>query len=453
MDGLLNIITSISDWIWGLPILFILVGGGLYITFRLGFFQFKYLGHILGKTFGNMFKKAEGEGTLTPFQAATAALASSIGASNIVGVPVAIALGGPGAIFWMWITALVGCATKFTEITLGMKYRVKDENGEYAGGPMYYLKHSPIPFFGGLFATMLMLEIAPSVSVQTLTFVQNAELLHINKYVATGIFVFVVGLVVYGGIQKIGKFSEKLVPFMAALYIVGAIVVIIANIGKVPAAFGMIFANAFTATSAIGGFTGAAVVAGIRNGVARGCYSNEAGMGTAPIAHATATVKIPAEQGLWGIFEIFVDTIIVCTVTALVVLVSGVWTTVDSKMAAQMPAIAFGTVLGDWFGSTLVSAALLMFVLSTVIVIIFYGEKQAYFLFGKKASLVMRFVYMAFIVLGVILDLGVLYKLLDFMLALVVIPNMIGIVMMAGEANEMKNEYFNNPAYYPKAKK
>ncbi|MDO5714122.1 MAG: amino acid carrier protein [Tissierellia bacterium] len=451
--ALIDLLVKLSDWFWGPPLLIILVGGGLFLTIRLGFFQFRYLGFIMKETFGNMFKESEGEGTVSAFQAATAALASSIGGSNIVGVPVAIALGGPGAVFWMWMTALVGCATKFTEICLGIKYREVNEEGEYVGGAMYYLKHSPIPILGSIFAFMLMIEIAPSISTQSLTFLQNAEQIGINKYIALAFLLIVVGLVVFGGIKKIASFTEKLVPIMAAVYIVGGLIIIILNASHIPEAFGMIFKNAFTPTAAAGGFAGAGVAAGIRNGIARGAYSNESGMGTATIAHSTATVKIPAQQGIWAVFEIFMDTIIVCTITALVVLVSGIWLEIPAEQAATMPALAFENTFGTFFGAGLVSFALLMFVLSTVIVIIFFGEKQAEFLFGHKFAIVMRIVYILFIVLGVVLNLEILYKLLDFMLACVIIPNMIGIILMSKEVVEMKNDFFTNPEFYPGAKK
>lgn len=448
----INLLVKLSDWFWGPPLLIILVGGGLFLTVRLGFFQFRYLGFILKATFGNMFKKSEGEGTVSAFQAATTALASSIGGSNIVGVPVAIAFGGPGAVFWMWMTALVGCATKFTEICLGIRYREVNEKGEYVGGAMYYLKHSPIPVLGTIFAFMLMVEIAPSISTQSLTFLQNAEHLGINKYLALAILVLIVVLVVFGGIKKIAKFAEALVPFMATIYIVGGLIIIIKNAGQIPGAFKSIFANAFTPTAAMGGFGGATVMAGIRHGIARGAYSNESGMGTATIAHSTATVKIPAQQGIWAIFEIFMDTIVVCTITALVVLVSGIWTKIPGDMAATMPAMAFEDTFGKVLGGGLVSLSLLMFVLSTVIVIIFFGEKQAEFLFGPKVAFVVRCIYVLFIILGVVLDLGVLYKLLDFMLACVIIPNMIGIILMSSEVVKMKNDFFHNPEFYPGAK-
>lgn len=449
----LDILINLANWFWGPPILILLVGGGLYLTIRLGFFQFRYFGYILKQTFGGMLKKSDGEGSVSAFAAAATALASCIGGANIVGVPVAIALGGPGAVFWMWVTALVGMATKFTEITLGIKYREKNEKGEFVGGAMYYLKNSPLPFLGPLFAFFLMIEIAPSISTQTLTFIQNVELLGISKYVGLGIFLIIVGAIVFGGLKGVARFCEIAVPFMAAFYILGGLVVIAFNLKHVPGAFATIFAHAFSPAAAVGGFSGAAVAQAMRNGIARGCYSNEAGMGTSTIAHASATVEIPAQQGLWAVFEIFVDTIIVCTVTAIVVLVSGVWTEIPSDLAATMPAQAFGAALGAGFGSTIVSVCLLLFVITTVVAIIFFGEKQAEFLFGHTAAIICRCVYMVFIVLGVVFSLETAYSLLDFLLGIVVITNMIGVLLMSGQAVEMKNQYFKDPKYYPKANK
>lgn len=451
MQAILDPIIAISNWFWGWPILILLVGGGVFLTFRLGFYQFRYFGFIMKRTFGTMFKKNDGDG-VSPFAAAATALASSIGASNIVGVPVAIAVGGPGAVFWMWMTAFVGMATKFTEVCLGIKYREKNDKGEWVGGPMYYLKATGIPVLSTIFSFMLMIEIAPSISTQTLTYLQNAELLGINKYLAVGVFAVIVGIVVFGGINSVSKFAEKMVPFMAAAYVLGALIVIIVNIDGLIPAFVSIFENAFTPTAAIGGFGGATVMAGIRNGLARGAYSNEAGMGTSPIGHASSNVDIPAEQGIWAVFEIFVDTIVVCTATAMVVLTSGIWTEVGAEQAATMPAMAFQSVLGG-IGGPLVAICLMLFVLTTVIVIIFFGEKQAEFLFGPTAAKVARVIYILFILVVLFLNLTTLYSLLDFMLALVIIPNMIGVLLLSGEVVKMKDEFFKDPKYYPGAKK
>ena len=330
MMAIYNAITAFTNFIWGLPILIILVGGGLFITIRLGFFQFTKFPYIMKQTFGKMFTKQEKvEGSLTPFEAACSALASSIGAANIVGVPTAIALGGPGAIFWMWMTALIGCATKFSEVALGIKYREKNEVGDWVGGPGYYLRHafpgSLGKFIAAFASAALMLEIVPSVATQSLSVCSSVAELGINKTITAVVMLVLVVLVVCGGIQRIGELTSKLVPVMALLYAVCVVIILVKNASGIPAAFGEIFKGAFSGRAAIGGFSGAAVAATIRWGAARGCYSNEAGMGEAAYAHATANTDHPARQGFWGVFEVFVDTIIVCTLTALMVLTSGIW--------------------------------------------------------------------------------------------------------------------------------
>lgn len=440
MKGLFDILLAISNWIWGIPMLVLLVGGGVIITVYLGFFQFRHLGYILKQTFGRMFQKSEGDGSVSAFQAATAALASSIGAANIVGVPVAVATGGPGAIFWMWMTALVGCATKFAEISLAIKYREK-EGENFVGGPMYYLKHSPIPAFGTLFAFFLMIELVPSIATQALSFTQTAETIGIPPIAAAAVLAICVALVVFGGIQKIASFTEKLVPFMALLFVLGGLAVILANVTHLPAAFLSIFENAFTPTSAIGGFAGSTVAAGIRNGMSRGAYSNEAGMGTSAIAHATATTDHPGRQAIWGTFEVFVDTIIVCTITGLAILVTNTWTQVETAQAASMPSVAFQSLLGPTIGGGIVTISILLFVLSTIIVVTYYGERQGSFLFGPKFGVFMRCVYIASIFAAILLDLSTLYQFLDLMLACLIVPNMIGLLLMLPEVKEIKDDF------------
>ncbi|MBF8983271.1 sodium:alanine symporter family protein [Lutibacter sp. B2] len=453
MESFLDIVSRLSNWIWGTPMLIILVGGGIWMTFALGFFQFRYFPFIIKETFGKIFAKAEGEGTISPFQAATSALASTIGASNIVGVPVAIAFGGPGAIFWMWVVAVVGSALKFAEVMLGMKYREKNEEGEYVGGPMYYLKKgAKSPVLAAMFAFGLMVELVPSIATQTVSVVQTASTMGISGWVTGCVVAAIVALVVYGGIKRIAQVTEKLVPFMAVLYLFGAFIIILLNIDQVPAAFGLIFKCAFTPAAATGGFVGAGLASAMRWGIARGVYSNEAGMGTAPIAHSAAVTDHPARQAMWGIFEVIVDTLIVCTTTAMVILTTGIWKEVPASEAASMPAKAFQALMGESFGGAIVTLSILMFVLSTIIVVVYYGEKQAEYLFGTKFSKVMRAVYILSIFLGAVGGIEFLYQFLDILLAAIIVPNMIGLVLMTKEIKEMKNEFFNDPKYYPGAK-
>jgi len=441
----MNLVATVSAWIWGPPMMLLLVGGGLWLTIRIDFFPIVYFPFIVKETFGKIFAKPTGDGTISPFQAACSALASTIGGSNIIGVPVAIAFGGPGAVFWMWVTAFIGCATKFSEIALGLKYREKNEEGTYVGGPMYYLnKGLGLPFLGAVYAFFLMIELIPSISTQTVNVVQTAASVGIPNLVTGLILMSVVGLVVVGGIKRIAQVTSRLVPFMALLYISTALVIILLNVGKLPGVIALIFGHAFSPTAALGGFAGSSLSATLRWGVARGCYSNEAGMGTASIAHAAAQTDHPARQAMWGVFGIMVDTIIICTATAFVVLVTDVWTSVPAGQAGSMPAMAFQQLLGEGLGGGMVTICLMLFVISTIIVIIFFGEKQAEYLFGTKFSKVMRGVYLLAIMAGAVMELEFLYQFLDIFLATIIVPNVLGLILMSGQVKEMKDEFLSS---------
>ena len=441
----MDYIAAVSAWIWGPPMLILLVGGGLWLNIRLGFFPIRYFPFIVKETFGRILTKPTGEGTISPFQAACSALASTIGGSNIIGVPVAIAFGGPGAVFWMWVTALIGFATKFSEIALGLKYREKNEEGTYVGGPMYYLnKGLGLPFLGAVYAFFLMIELVPSISTQTVNVVQTASSVGIPNVVTGLVVTTLVGLVVVGGIKRIAQVTSRLVPFMAVLYICTALVIILLNVGRLPGVFFMIFEHAFSPTAALGGFAGSSIAATLRWGVARGCYSNEAGMGTASIAHAAAVTDHPARQAMWGVFGIMVDTMIICTITAFVVLVTDVWTVVPPGEAGSMTALAFQQLLGEGLGGGIVTICLMLFVISTIIVVIFFGEKQAEYLFGIRFSKVMRGVHLLAILAGSMIELEFLYQFLDIFLATIILPNMIGLVLMSGQVKEMKDEFLKS---------
>lgn len=455
MEQIISAVTAVSNWLWGYPMLVLIVGGGIFLTVRLGFFQFVYFPYIMRQTFGSMLKKIDGEGSVSPFSAATTALASTIGASNIIGVPVAIAFGGPGAVLWMWATALIGSATKFTEVVLGLYYREKNSEGYYVGGPMYYLSKGlknkrlgSSMAFTYAFGTMVVIFF--SVAAQSVSATQTVEVLGVAPWLAGVSLMLLVGVVVFGGITRIASVTEKLVPFMAVLYILGSLGVIAANAAQIPAVFVLIFKSAFSGSAAAGGFAGAGIAAAMRWGIARGTYSSEAGMGSAPIAHSAATTDHAVRQGFWGIFEVTVSAIIICTMTALVVLTSGVWTKVGTANAAAMPSIAFQSVLGERFGGGVVSVCMLLFVLSTVIVIIYYGEKQAEYLFGTFFSKLVKFGYIAAIFLGAVGGLEFIFQFLDFVLGITVIPNIVGLLMMSGKAVELKKEFFSDPRYYLK---
>ena len=462
MNAVVTVLSNFADWLWGPPLLILLVGGGLIITVRLCFFQFRYFGFIMKQTFGKMFGKGEGEGTVSPFQAATAALASSIGAANIVVVPTIIFAAGPGAVFWMWLTALLGQATKFAEIVLGIKYREQNSLGEYVGGPAYYLKKG----IGGTVGKILgfcvslffMLEILPSITLQTLSAVGPIEKLGeavfqadaaVMRYIAIALIFLLVVLVVYGGIKRIARVTEYLVPFMALLYTVCSIAVILINIKQVPAAFKMIFVGAFNPAAIIGGSIGGGILLAIQKGVARGVYSNEAGMGSAPYAHSTAITDHPARQGMWGVFEVTVDTLLVCTMSALVVLTTDIWKQSEfSHIAVER---VFNLTFGS-FGSVIISVSLFLFVLSTILVIVYYCEKCAEYCFGTKIGKIIRFIAALMVVVAAFVKFEHAGFVLDITLALVVIPNMIGIVWLSKEVKVLAEDFFKNKKYNPKAK-
>lgn len=452
LDQFLQKVADFSAWLWGYPLITLLLVSGLYMTFKLGFFQFRYLPYIVGQTLGSIRKKPKGEGTVTPFQALTSALSSTIGAANIVGVPAAIMFGGPGAVFWMWVIAFIGMSLKFSESVLAVHYREKNEKGEFVGGPMYYMtKGLNMKWLGVLFALALMIELIPSIMVQGNSVASTVHSTFNFPPLWTGIIIAILmAAVVFGGIKRIGKVTEIFVPFMAIIYVGAALIILFMNLGTVPEFFSTVFSYAFAPAPVIGGFAGAAIVETIRWGFARGIYSNESGLGTAPMAHAAATTDHPVRQGFWSIFGVFVDTIIVCTATAFVVISSGVWTAPGAmKDPSSLTTVAFKHYFGQ-FGSVLVTISLIFFVVSTILVVIFYGAKQAEFLFGLKASYGIQVVYIFAVVFGAIGAAEVIWGFLDIMLTAILIPNIIAILLLSNKVKALKTEFFTAPQYYKK---
>ena len=446
---ILEAIAAFGNWFWGLPILFLIVGGGIYITIRLGFVQFRKFGYICSQTFGKMFSKA-GEGEVSSFSAACGALASSIGASNIVGVPAAVVMGGPGAVFWIWLIALIGCGTKYCEIAIAIKYREKNADGEWVGGPFYYLRAlggGIGKFLGGFYAIGLMIELIPSLCTQALSATSQFIILGVDQKISGAILGILVAVIIAGGVNRVLKITDIMVPVMAILYMAGALVIIIMNASQILPALGSIFVYAFTPHAAIGGFAGSTIALALRWGAARGVYSNEAGFGTAPTAHATASVDHPIRQACWGVFEVTVDTLIVCTVTALLTLTTGMWTTTEYDTGAIAQAAfhnAFGT-FGDYF----VAVSVFLFVFSTLIACCMFGWKQAEYLFGLKFSKIWRYVYPLFMIIAASgLDLTMMYMVTDGFLAAIMTPNMIGLIIMVPQVAKLQKEYFNTPGKY-----
>lgn len=453
---IINALLAFANWFWGVPLLLLCGVGGLVIGFYLGFPWFRHFGYIMSQTFGKMFGKSNGEGNVSAFAAATSALASAIGASNIVGVPVAIALGGPGAVFWIEIMALIGFGTKFMEVVCGLAYRHKNAEGEYVGGPFYYCRQigkegSPLrklgAFFGTFYAFMLMVELVPSLASQSASATQQGVAIGIPQIAIAIVVALITAIVVIGGAKRVASVTDKLVPIMAAIYLVGALIVIIMNISALPAAIGSIFRYAFTGKAAAGGFAGATFSACLRWGLARGLYSNEAGFGTTCASHCSASVDHPVRQGAWGIFEVFVDTTIVCTTTALVILTTGVYELEGIETGALAQA-AYHSVFGS-FGQYFVAICVFLFVLSTMLACAFYGMKQAEFLFGLKFSKVWVWIYIiACIVGGMGYDLGLLYSLTDAFLGLIIIPNVVCLLLLLPRVKVLVKEYYNTPGKY-----
>lgn len=446
MDLFEKLIGNTSDFLMIYIVPILLIFTGLFYTWRLKFFQFRYFPHVLSKTLGQMFKKnADKTGTITPFQAFATTLGTTAGATNIVGVALAISLGGPGALFWMWLVALLGMATKYSEIVLGLKYREKNKEGEWVGGPMYYIKKAlGWKTVAAAFAFFLMLELFASTMVQANSIsTQLAGAFGWNETIVGIGLVIMVGAVVLGGIQRIGKVTDKVVPFMVLAYAIVTGAVIIAHIDQLPYAFGLIFKHAFTPISATGGIAGAGFAMALRWGLARGLYSNEAGMGTAPFAHAAAQTDHPTKQAMWGILSVFMDTIVICSLSGLAILTSGSWKEVTAAKASLMIDVAISTVFGDFLGSLFVAFFLFLFVITTIVVLVYYGEKQVEYLFNLKAAKFSRFIYLAAIFIGAIGGLQLIWQFLDILLAAMTVTNLIPLLLLNKEVREVTLDYIN----------
>jgi len=437
---------ALNTFIWGVPAMVAIIGVGLYLSIRSGFVQIRKFGHALKNTIGKIFKKSDAsEGAITPFQAVCTALAATVGTGNIAGVAGAIALGGPGAVFWMWISALLGMCTKFSEVVLAVKFRERSPEGDYVGGPMYYIKNGLgkkwmwLAYAYAAFGVLAVFGTGNATQVNTIVQAINAPLLsygllseaHLgttNLIIGISLAV-IVALILLGGIKRIGKVTEKLVPIMALLFIVLGIGLIIMKIDQVPAAFAMIFQGAFTPRAVTGGVVGSFFLS-MRNGVARGIFSNEAGLGTGSIAHACADTEDPVEQGMFGIFEVFMDTIVICTMTALVILLSGVDITFGKAAGAELTISGFTSVYGNWV-SIFTAVAMFCFAFSTILGWGLYGERCAEFLFGSKIRMPFRFVYSMVAIVGATVDLGLIWGISDTCNGFMAVPNLIAVFLLS----------------------
>lgn len=444
VESFMAINDKINGFVWGPVMLVLLVGTGIYLTIRTNFMSIAKLGYIMKNTFLRMFQKEQvGEGEITAFQAVATALAATVGTGNIAGVATAIAVGGPGAIFWMWLSAIFGMTTKFAEVVLSIQYREKTEDGRFIGGPMHYIANGLnwkwLATLFALFGALASFGIGNMTQANSIS--ASMEVTFGIPTLVTGIVVAVAAAVVMlGGIKRIAQVTEMLVPFMAAFYIIGGIVILARNASAIPAAFGLIFKSAFSGTAAVGGFAGSTIVLASRMGIARGVFSNEAGLGSAPIAHAAATTDHPVRQGLWGVFEVFMDTIVICSITALSIIVTGVWNTGES--GAALTTLAFDTSL-PVVGGYIVSIGILLFAYSTLLSWSYYGERCLEFLFGPKAITPYRLVFIPFIVIGAVGGLEVIWDIADTLNGLMAIPNLIGIIGLSGVVIKLTKEFFS----------
>ena len=457
MELIVKVNSFLNGIVMGWPGMILLVGTGVYYTFRCGGIQFKWFGYIMKNTIGKIFEKKEaGEGAVTPFQAVCTALAATVGTGNIAGVTGAIALGGPGAVFWMWISALFGMCTKFAEVTLAIHFRERNDKGDWVGGPMYYISKGlgkNWKWLGSLFALFGMLaafgignmtqinSIVTSISGTINSFTPiNVNTANLIIGIIVAIFC---AIVLIGGLKRIGQVTEKLVPFMAVIYILSALIIFFAHIGNIGNVLRSIFVGAFTPSAVVGGAAGITISAAVKRGVGRGVFSNEAGLGSAPIAHAAADTDSAVRQGCFGVFEVFADTIVICTLTAFAVLMSGTPINFGQAAGADLTIAAFGTTFGR-VGGIIISVGLTLFATSTILSWCLYGTRCAEFLF-KTTKIIKPYqvIFCLVIILGAVTALSLVWDIADTLNGLMAIPNLVGLLGLSPIVIKLTREYFN----------
>lgn len=455
MDQLTKVLNQIDSLVWGAPLLILLVGTGIYLTVRLGLLQLFKLPLALKYLFEKNESEDNSEGDVTSFAALCTALAATIGTGNIVGVATAIKTGGPGALFWMWMAAFFGMATKYAEGLLAVKYRVVDKNGQMSGGPMYYIERGlgikwlakAFAFFG---IGVACLGIGTFAQINSIT--QATQVAYnIPVVVSSTIITILVALVTLGGIKSVSKVAELIVPFMAVFYIVGSAIILILNASVIPAAIALVVKSAFTPVAAAGGFLGATVKQAIQNGVARGVFSNESGLGSAPIAAAAAKTKSCVRQGLISMTGTFIDTIIVCTMTGLVLIVTGTWNLEYQGAAMTNYAFSVGLPIAS-LGKFIVTIGLIFFAFTTIIGWNYYGERCTEYLFGVKGIKIYRYVFIALVAIGSYLKLDLVWILADIVNALMAIPNLIALIGLREVIVSETKSYFKNYDHSKQAK-
>ena len=460
MEAVINAISNVLgftyDNILSIAMMACLIIVGVFLTVKTKFFQFRRLGYVFKNTIGTLFNKnlhKRDEGSVSPFQAVTTALAGTIGTGSIAGVATALVLGGPGSVFWMWISALVGMVTKYSEIVLALKYIEKNADGAYVGGPMYYIKNGlGIKWLAAVFAAFAMIAcIGTGNATQANSISGVLELnFSVAPWITGAILTVLVGVVIIGGVKRIATVNEKLVPTMAIFFILSAICALIFRATHIPSAFALIFKEAFNFKSAFGGVAGYGILAAMRYGVGRGVFSNEAGLGSAPIAHSASSTQEPVKQGLWGVFEVFITTIIICTMSALVILTSDIYLqafhlgVAPSVSGAALSSSAFNEAL-PYIGGIGIAVSTVFFSLSTMLGWAYYGEASVGYLFKNHAKLaisIYRVIYVAFAFLGAIAEINIVWLIADCFNALMALPNLIALIALSGVVVKATRDYF-----------
>ncbi len=467
MQGFVDIVTKVNDkingFVWGLPMMVLILGAGVLLCVMCGFPQFAHFGHIMKNTLGKAFEKSEAkEGSVSPFKAMCTALAASIGTGNIAGVSGAIAIGGPGAVFWMEISALLGMCTKYAEVTLAIKYRERNKDGDWVGGPMYYITNGLgknwkwLAILFAIFATLASFGIGNMTQINTIasTVTEAVGSYGVDVSGSVGVALswivpiicaITVAIVLIGGINRIGDVAGALVPFMACAYIVAGLAVIILNIGAVPAAFKAIFVGAFNPSAVAGGLAGVGIKTAFTKGVGRGIFSNEAGLGSAPIAHAAADVDNPVKQGMFGVFEVFMDTIVVCTMTALIVLLGVGVENIEfgNDIGAALTIKGFTAVFPGAISATAVALCLSLFAWTTVLSWALYGARTTEYLFGSKAAMVYKVIFCLFGCIAGAVELKLAWGIADTLNGMMAIPNLIALVLLSPVVAKETKAYFS----------
>jgi len=460
MEAVLNAINGALgfayDNILSIAMMVLLIAAGIFLSARTGFFQFRKFGYVLKNTVGKLFNKNmhnQSSGSVSPFQAVTTALAGTIGTGSIAGVATALVLGGPGAVFWMWVSALFGMVTKYSEIVLAIRFREKNASGAYIGGPMYYIRNGlGLNWLAAIFAMFAMIACIGTGNATQSNSISSVLDMNFNiaPWITGLVLTLIVGVVIIGGVKRIATVNEKLVPVMAVFFILASIVALIFNVTKIPNAFLLIFKEAFNFSAAFGGVAGYGIFSAMRYGVGRGIFSNEAGLGSAPIAHSASSAEDPVKQGVWGVFEVFITTIVICTMSALVILTSGIYTTAfeagvaPSVSGAALSSAAFNEAM-PYVGGIGIAVSTIFFALSTMLGWAYYGEVCVGYLFkkhSKTAINVYRVVYVAFVFIGAIAEINTVWLVADCFNALMALPNLIGLIGLSGLVVKITREHF-----------